>query len=151
MPHYKTLIDTAYVGQWDLPDRDVIVTIAAVGPYTPEVKRKKKLPDGRYVDEPRKRILITFAAPARKPWLAGPVSQSAIAAMYGPNTDDWIGKKIALYKDLDVMMGRVKTGGVRVRPTIPKGAPSTDPLDRPVDPEAAARIEEATGREPGED
>lgn len=146
MPHYKTLIDTTYVGQWDLPERDVVVTIAAVGKYEPEQKRKKKLPDGRYVDEPRKRILITFEAPARKPWLAGPVSQAAIAAMYGPDTDMWIGKRIALYKDPDVMMGRVKTGGVRVRPTIPKGPASQDPLDRPMDPEAAARIAEATGR-----
>lgn len=53
MSHYKTLIDTTYVGQWDLPERDVIVTIAAVGKYEPEQRRKKKLPDGRFIDEPR--------------------------------------------------------------------------------------------------
>jgi hypothetical protein len=154
MAHYKMLIDTAYVGQWDMPPgRDVTVEIRSVEKYEPPVRRKKRLPDGTFAAEPRKRIKITFRAPARKPWLAGPVSQAAIAGMYGPDTDDWIGKLITLYVDAEVTMGSTKTGGVRVRPQIPLGKPSADPLDRPVDKAKSEQIERAKDglREPGED
>ena len=152
--HWKSLVDTSYLGQWDLPTgREVTVLIAKVERYTPAVKRKKKMPDGTFVDEPSKRLCIYFQG-KKKPWLAGPVSQTAIANLYGPVVQDWIGKAITLYVDADVTMGRMKTGGLRVRPQIPRGTPTVDPLDRPVDPVAAERIEqakEALEREPGEE
>ena len=91
----------------------------------------------------------------KKAWLAGPVSQKAIAGMFGPYLENWIGKAITLYVDTDVMFGKQKTGGVRVRPTPPKiGTKATeDALDRPVDPAKAQQIADAkeATREPGED
>jgi hypothetical protein len=142
--HYKSLIDTTCLGQWDLPaDRDVVVLIAKVEKYAPEVRKKKKLPDGTYVDEPIKRVRISFQG-KKKSWLAGPVSQQAIAGIYGPQIENWIGKPIALYVDTEVTMGRTKTGGVRVRPRVPNGAQATsDPLDRPVDERLLAEMERA--------
>jgi hypothetical protein len=57
------------------------------------------------------------------------------------------------------MMGRNKTGGIRVRPTVPRGTATSDPMDQPIDEAGAAAREaaadeafnEESGREPGED
>ena len=154
--HYKTLVESDWLGQWDFPTgREAVVVIESVKPYTPEKRQKKKMPDGSYKDEPNKRVAIAFRG-KKKAWLAGPVSQKAIAGMFGPYLENWIGKAITLYVDTDVMFGKQKTGGVRVRPTPPKiGTKATeDALDRPVDPAKAQQIADAkaeTGREPGED
>lgn len=143
MTHYKSLIDTNYLGQWDLPPgRDVPVIIKSVERYKPEVERTKKMPDGSRVKVPNKRILIHFQG-KKKGWLAGPVSQEAISGMYGPQFENWIGKAITLWVDPNVKMSGIVTGGVRVRPRAPSGPPTNDPLDRPVDPEVAQRIADA--------
>lgn len=151
MTHYKTLIDTEWLGQWDFPsaDREVVVVIETVERFASKRKRSKKI-DGKTVIEPNKRVAIGFRG-KRKKWLAGPVSQAAIAAMYGPHVEGWIGKPIALYVDPNVVFGNTTTGGVRVRPSVPRGAPSGDTLDRPVDVDKAEEIAKAAGREPGED
>lgn len=153
MTHYKTMIDTEYLGQWDIPaGRDVTVLIAKVERWTPEVQRSKKDPKDptRRIHEPNKRIKISFQG-KKKAWLAGPVSQSAIAAMYGPHVEHWIGKAITLYVDTQVKMGRATVGGLRVRPMVPTARPTDDPLDRPVDPEVRAAQDAAFERQPGED
>lgn len=138
MTHYKTMIETEFLGQWDLPaGRDVIVRIAKVERYVPE--RKKK-------DEKLKRIAISFAG-KRKRWLAGPVSQKALAKMYGPHVEEWVGKLIALYVDESVEFGRERTGGIRVRPTPPRGKETTDPLDvEPPPQEKVEQLERARGQ-----
>lgn len=154
MTHYKSLVDTSFLGQWDFPPgREAVVTISKVERYKPEQRRRKRQPDGSYVDEPCKRLAISFEG-KRKPWLAGPVSLQAIAKMYGPNIEGWVGKAITLYVDAKVEFGGVVTGGVRVRPTPPRAGtrPTEDTLDRPVDEEKAQTIDNAAGRrEPGED
>ncbi len=153
--HYKQLIDTNFLGQWNLPPgRDVVVVIESVKPYKPERQQQKKMPDGSYVTEPNKRLEIKFRG-KQKAWLAGPVSQKTIAGIYGPYVESWIGKPITIFCDPDVVFGKQKTGGVRVRPTPPKiGTKATeDALDRPVDPAKAQQIADAkeATREPGED
>jgi hypothetical protein len=157
--HYKSMIETEWLGQWDLPgDRDIVVTIDSVDRYNPERRKKKRDPvTGQMVDERNKRIAIGFRN-KRKKWLAGPVTQAVIAKMYGNNVEGWIGKQIALYVDAEVTMGREKTGGIRVRPAAPRGKKDeADPLD--VDPpqEKIDQLERArgdvagSGREPGDD
>ena len=159
--HYRTLVENEYLGQWDLADgnggfRRAVVIIERVEKWVAEVKRKKKMPDGTYRDEPSKRLKVTFRG-KRKAWLAGPVSQRTIQELYGPYLEDWIGKAIALYVDQSVSFGGKKTGGLRVEPKVPRaGTVSEEPLDQPVDVEAAKRIADAVdgsgpAREPGED
>jgi len=156
--HYKALVENDYLGQWDLVDadgkpRDAVVKILKVERWAPEVRRKKRMPDGTYKQEPNKRIKITFAG-KRKAWLAGPVSQKAIADLYGPDVTSWIGKAITLYPDSNVEMGGKRVGGIRVRPSIPRLAPTVDPLDNPVDEKIREKQDEAfgrPGREPGEE
>ena len=151
--HYKTLIESDYLGQWDLPKgRDVTVKISGVFRYNPE-KRQKKLnrETGAYEDEKNKRIKITFEG-KKKSWLAGPVSQKAIAGMFGPNVERWIGQTIALYVDPSVKMGRDVVGGIRVRPQRPDPGvkPDEDPLDNPVDQEKRETIDRALERSSGD-
>jgi hypothetical protein len=149
--HYKSLVDSTWLGQWDLPGRDVIVTIAKVAKYRPERVQSKRMPDGSYQPEPNKKLAISFVG-KKKAWLAGPVSLKAIAAMFGPEIEAWEGRAVALYVDADVAFGGQVVGGIRVRPTPPKSSakPSTDPLDRPVDQVKAEQIDRAAGRIPGE-
>ena len=147
--HYKSMVDTNFLGQWDLPPgREVTVLIAKVERYNPVRKRK----DNAGNEEPSKRLAIHFQG-KKKPWLAGPVSLQAIAGLYGPIVQNWIGKAITLYVDPSVKMGKTTTGGLRCRPTVPHSAPTQDALDRPADPGAVARIEQAKDalREPGEE
>jgi hypothetical protein len=151
--HFKELVDTSYLGQWSLPPgKDQVVLITKVERYEPARKRTVRLADGTEADEPSKRLCIHFQG-VKKPWLAGPVSLNAIANLYGPIVQAWIGRAITLYVDPNVKMGKQTTGGLRVRPQIPHSAPTQDALDRPADPEAVARIEAAKEalREPGED
>ena len=152
--HYKKLIETQYLGQWDLMRGDgsfiePTVVIEAVERYVPEKRRKKRMPDGSMRDEALKRIKIHFKG-KRKPWLSGPATQNVIAKMYGAIIQDWVGKAITLYVDPDVEMGREKTGGIRVRSRIPNGPPTDLPLDNPVDEAKQKQLDEAAGREPGD-
>lgn len=141
--HYKTLIDTQWLGQWDFPPgREATVEIESVRRYKPGRIRKVKQPDGTYGPERNKRLDIGFRG-KKKHWLCGPVSQETIAAMFGPVVQDWIGKRITLYVDPDVTMGRRTVGGVRVRPVAATGAATEDPLDREVDEEKAQEIADA--------
>ena len=153
--HYKALLDNDTLGQWDIPPgRTVTVEIESLEPYIPKIRRKV---NGK--PEPIKRYIISFVG-KRKKWIAGPVSLQVIAKIHGKKLGGWIGKKIALYTDESVMFGRERTGGIRVRNTIPDEPPTTDPLDNEVDREAAERIARAkefedeaepAARQPGED
>jgi hypothetical protein len=142
VPHYKTLIDTNFLGQWDLPTgRNVTVVIESVSRYKPARKQQKRdKATGKMVDEPNKRLDIGFRG-KRKHWLAGPVSQSALANMFGPNTDNWIGKAIALYVDESVKMGGRVVGGVRVRNEASREEPTQEPLDNEPTQEEVDRLE----------
>ena len=147
--HYKTLIDTTFLGQWDLtrPDGKLLeptVEIESVRPYVAPRARRKKMPDGSWKDIKEHKIDIAFKG-KKKHWLANAGGRDTIAAMYGNYIEDWIGKRITLYVDLSVMFGKKKTGGIRVRPMVPgSGVPtSLEPLDEPVDEAKAEEIADA--------
>lgn len=149
--HYKTLIDTTWLGQWDLIDpktqqkREPVVVIATVDRYVPERKKKKKVRVGGrdvWQDELNKRIDIGFVG-KKKHWLAGPESQEIIAALYGPDVSNWIGKKLQLFIDENVAMKGKKVGGLRPRDRVPGAAPTEEALDNPVDPQKAEQLAEA--------
>src|SRR3990167_8592081 len=147
LTHYKAQIERDQLGQSDLADgyggfREAIVEIESV-PVIYRPRKPKK-------NEKANKYLFRFVG-KRKAWLSGPVTQATIAAMYGPYLEQWVGKRIALYVDPDVMMGRDKTGGIRVRPMIPRGPVTSEPLDQPIDEEAAAHREAAADETLGGD
>ena len=139
LTHYKTLLEREFLNQADLADgfggfREATVEIEAV-PVLYRPRQRKK-------NEKNNRFVIRFVG-KRKAWLSGPATQQVIAGMYGPYLENWVGKKITLYVDPTVKFGKDTTGGVRVRPTIPGGPVTTDPLDNPVDEAGAAQREAA--------
>jgi len=106
---YRTMFDSDYLGAWDLP-RDVTVTIATVkaGELTGEKGRTAKKP------------IITFVG-KRKGMAANKTNCRIIAAMYGTNTREWIGKRITLYATTTEFGGK-SVDCIRVRPQVPTAA-----------------------------
>lgn len=147
--HYKSLIESEYLGQWDLQKDgktvEAVVQIERVERFVPQKRQKKKVIDAQgraeWKDAPNRRIKISFKG-KRKSWLAGPVTQEVIAKMFGPKIEDWIGKKITLYVDPSVKMGKQVTGGIRVRlqRNGATGPITDDALDNEVDEETARAI-----------
>lgn len=157
LTHYKAQIERDHLGQSDLSDgfggfREATVEISEV----PVIYRPRKPKKG----EKTNKYVIRFVG-KRKAWLSGPTTQATIASMYGPYLEQWVGKRITLYVDPEVKMGSSKTGGIRVRPMIPRGTATSDPLDQPLDEAGAAAREAAAdeayrednepAREPGDD
>ncbi len=117
MPHYETMFDKTYLGHWDLPvGREAVVTIAKV--------------TGVVVIAPggvkNKRPAVWFEGKG-KALLCNKTNARAIAAMYGPLTEDWAGKRITIYRTTTEMAGEQKQC-LRVRPTIPTDKPSAGHL-----------------------
>ncbi len=153
---YRKMVDRDFMGQWDLTRDDgsyikAVVQIANVARYVPRERKRVKLPGqvdaaGKQLYEPErlKRLKITFVG-KRKGWLAGPVSQTVLASLFGPIVQDWIGKRIELYVDPKVKFGRNVTGGLRVSPKSPdmRQPLTEDPLDNEVDLEKAAELDAA--------
>lgn len=161
MTHYKSLLESDWLGQWDLqrPDGklvEAVVQIASVKKYIPQKRSKKRvIGEGGKVEwknAPNRKLDISFAG-KRKHWLAGPVSQEVIAKMFGPKIEDWVGKKITLYVDPTATFGTAVTGGIRVRleRNGAKGPITEDALDNAVDEEAARAIAEARDEFVGEE
>jgi hypothetical protein len=97
------------LGAWDLP-RDVTVTIAGVkaGQLVGEKGRTAKKP------------IITFAG-KQKALAANKTNCRTIAAMYGTDTRQWVGKRITLYATTTEFGGK-QMDCIRVRPQVPAAA-----------------------------
>lgn len=113
LTHWKKLTDPNYLGIWDLTNEDLIVTIASV-------KEEKVIgPGGKEEVKP----VMRFAEKGVKPLILNKVNQKQIAAVLKtPYIELWVGKRIQLYADPTVKFGKEVTGGVRVRPFLPKVA-----------------------------
>lgn len=108
---YRSMFDRDYLGAWDLPaGRDVVVTIAKVeaGTLTSQGNRKTRKP------------VIHFEG-KEKGFALNKTNGKAIANMYGPKVESWIGKRIALYATTTTF-GSETVECIRVRPTVPKQA-----------------------------
>jgi hypothetical protein len=148
--HYKSLINTTFLGQWDLTDSktgktfEPTVEIAEVRPYVAPRARRKRMPDGSWKDIKEHKLDIAFKG-KKKHWLANAGGRDTIAAMYGNFIEDWIGKRITIYVDASVTFGSKKTGGIRVRPMVPgSNVPTTlEPMDEPVDEAKAEELDAA--------
>lgn len=107
MPDYRTMFDREYIGAWDLLGKDRTVEIESVS--------CKSLTSQRGTN---KKPVIRFKG-AEKALVCNKTNGKTIANMYGPNTDDWVGKKITIYP------GTTSAGGetvecIRVRPKMPE-------------------------------
>lgn len=115
---YRKFFDKEMLGAWDLPDRDVVVTIATAGggELTGVGGRKTKKPIISIVGKDKK---IAINATNGK----------AIAGMYGNYVQDWVGKRITIYKT-QTQMGGETVDCIRVRPQIPAATAKTETTEQ---------------------
>lgn len=115
------MMDREYMFAFDLQGKDVTVTIDRVtaGELTALGGRKSRKPLC-YFREGRE----------KKPLALNATNCKAIAAMYGNDTADWVGKRITIYPTTTQMAGET-VECIRVRPGVPTGkaAPAPEPSD----------------------
>lgn len=107
--HWKKVKGTDYLGEWSIQDEDLILTIKTIG--TEMVPNSRGEKDEKYVihfDECKEGLVVSAK-----------VVLEAIAKACGSNyIEDWIGHKIALYKEHGRWFGK-EQDAVRVRDTEP--------------------------------
>lgn len=147
MPHWRSMMDSDWLRYHDLQGREPTVTIVRVvgGTITGNGGKKNKKP-------------VLYFAGKDKPLAINATIGKTIEAMYGPNTEEWIGKRITLYTSTTEMGGET-VSCIRVRPRAP--AAEQRPVGRPQPPDrapgddededaAARRAVEPTPEEMGE-
>ena len=139
MPDYRSMYDRNYLYAFDLCGRDVTVTIASVKAATVKDSEGKD----------QKKPIIHFAEGREKRGLVLCKTNGAtIAALYGNNTDKWIGKRISLFPTTTSAFGKV-VECIRIRPMAPNAkAPAGSFGDAPAAPTPEAP-DHAEVREPG--
>jgi hypothetical protein len=79
-----------------------------------------------------KRVCVFFNASDKpvdlaKALVLNATNKDVLRKLFGPETDEWIGKSVTLYSDPSVMFGGRRVGGIRVRemdPVAPKPKPA---------------------------
>ena len=111
--HWKLLTDSQYFGCYCFDDsgKDIILTIDKV---TKETVKDDKGKDGEC-------MIIYWVEKDQKSMICNKTNAKMITQVVGsPFIEDWHGRKVQLYPDRNVRMGRDIVEGVRVRPTAPK-------------------------------
>ena len=108
MPHYKSMFeDNGMLYACHLDGKDFTLTIRKVeaGSVTGSKGKKDKKP------------IVHFERTDKKLAL-NKTNGKVIAGMYGPDTDDWVGKRITLYATT-TEFGSETVECIRVRPKVP--------------------------------
>lgn len=117
---YRSLYDKDYIGAWDLKEKDVTVTITKVigGNLVGQGGRKTKKP-------------IVYMRGTEKGFAINATNGKTIARMYGNHVEDWVGKRITLYKSTtrDPSGGDAEVECIRVRPQAPAALTSQAPAE----------------------
>jgi hypothetical protein len=132
MADYRSMFDRKFVGAWDLGGKDVTVKIAKV---KAETLRNRAGAD--------KKPVVYFEGTS-KGFALNKTNSKTIAAMYGNDTDAWIGKSITIYPS-KTSFGNDEVDAIRVRPSVPDAKKKTETIanDVPVDEAMRAAQEEA--------
>jgi hypothetical protein len=110
--HWRTYIESDVIRFVDLPPGDHDVQIK-------EVKRGKVTgAGGKSSGKP-----MIYLVGKDKPWAASSAACQTIESLHGKAPRKWAGKFITIYGDPSVKYSGVAVGGIRVRPTAPKGKP----------------------------
>lgn len=107
---YRSLYDKDFIGAWDLKEKDVTVTITKVigGSLVGQGGRKTKKP-------------VVYMRGTEKGFAINSTNGKTIAGMYGNHVENWVGKRITLYKSSTRNPnGEGDVECIRVRPTAPQ-------------------------------
>lgn len=137
MPHWKTMVDRDFLGACDLQGRDVICTIAQV-----EQGALKRAGSSKSDRKP----VIRFAGKDKR-FVVNATNATTISQMYGPRTEQWIGKRITLYPTTAKLKGQ-DVEAIRVRPTPPRSGAPDAPLAATPPTEIEANLTERSSSDP---
>lgn len=70
-------------------------------------------------------VIVMYFRDKKKGFILKPTNWNTIEAVYGDDSDLWLGKQIILYFDPNITFGRKRTGGIRVR--MPEAADGQAP------------------------
>lgn len=106
------MMDKSYLYAFDLQGKDVTLTIEKVtaGELTALGGRKSKKPLCYFAEGKDKRPLALNATNCK-----------TIAALYGNDVAEWIGKRITIYPTTTTMGAESGVECIRVRPQVPTG------------------------------
>lgn len=136
MPHWRTLIEKDFLGEYDLGGKDWTLEIRAVE------QRKVFNPK----DNKTKGKLAIFFKGAAKGLIAGAECCKAIESMYGEDFTNWIGKRITIYPTTyQSRQTKKQEKCIRVRAKIPDVPAGELPsgLAKPEDVEASRAAHDA--------
>jgi hypothetical protein len=127
------MFDNKWVKSWDLGGRDITVTIVRVEAGVLENKRANK----------KDKAPIVWFKGGKKPLGLNRTNAKTIAAMYGNDTKDWIGKSVTLYPT-QTQFGNDTVDCIRIRPQAPRGKAQDMPNPEPPADGAPERCETGT-------
>lgn len=110
--HWKKLTNPDYLGAYALEEgKDLIVTIKTIN------REIVTGPDGKKEEC----TVAHFAEQGIKPMIFNATNSKTVQALYNsPYIEDWQGKKIQIYVDNHIRLGRDFVEGLRIRKFIPK-------------------------------
>jgi hypothetical protein len=121
MPHWRAMMDSDWLRSVDIEGKgEPTVTISRVvgGEVTGVGGKKNKKP-------------VLYFEGKSKPLAIGATIGKTIERMYGPKTEDWVGKRITLYVTTTNAMSGETVSCIRVRPTVPVGKARSAPAETP--------------------
>jgi hypothetical protein len=143
MADFRSLYDANWIYSFDLAGRDVTATIGEV--------RAAKVKDSEGKEQ-KKPVVYFRESKDKRGLVLCKTNGKTIAAMYGNETNEWIGKRITLYPTTCDAFGKT-VECIRIRPAIPKAkAPAGSFSEAPTVPAPEAPDHaEIREREPGLD
>jgi len=122
MPDFRTMFEKEFLYAFMLNGKEATVEIERVkgGELTGEGGKKTKKP-------------VCWFKGKKKPLALNVTNCKTIAAMYGNNTDAWVGKKITIYPTTTDFGGKT-CDCIRVRQRVPNGAANTQADPEPEEP-----------------
>ena len=112
-----------YLGKDDVPE-PFVATIANVAQEQVNGDRGLEI-----------KAVMTFTNPTIKSLIVNNINWTTCESAYGGESDDWCGQAVEIYVDPNVMFGRERVGGVRLR--IPGASrPQAPQTETPADPHA---------------
>ncbi len=116
MTRFHDIVPTKYICFEDLRGQDVTVTVRA---FTAE----KMFANGKQQTRP----VLYFEGKA-KGMVVNATINDTLTALYGPELEGWVGKRITIYPTTDDRGGQERMV-VRVRPTVPPAKAAPKPAD----------------------
>lgn len=111
MPDIRTLYEKDFLGQWDVADEDLVLTIKGVAQEDLVQPSSNKT---------KKKVCLTFNETDKK-MVLNATNRDTIAKelKLGYDHTKWLGHRIQLYKDPKIRFGREEVGGLRIRKFSP--------------------------------